>query len=68
MTSKRCEGTRRMWRGNRLGDFKCGRVARYVFQTYVGLSRTHYVCAGDDGCMGSLTGGYPANNVRELTK
>jgi hypothetical protein len=62
---RRCEAKRRMWRGSHLGDFKCGRVARYTFQTYVGLCRTHYVC-GEDACMRALTGGYPANNVRAI--
>ena len=68
MASKRCEGTRRMQRGRTFGTFKCGRVARFVFQIYVGTSNTHYVCGGDDGCLGSITSGYPANNMRELTK
>jgi hypothetical protein len=64
----RCEGRRRKQRGHVFGTFACGRKARFVFQTYVGLSRTHYVCGGDDGCVGSITSGYPANNMRELGK
>lgn len=65
--SKRCEGKRRMWRGHRLGTYACGRTARFVFQTYVGLTRTHYVC-GDDECTRSITVGYTAHDWRELTK
>ena len=65
-TSTRCEGTRRMWRGRVLGNFKCGRKATHVFQTYVGTCTTHYVCGGDDGCVGSITHGYPAQNMRKL--
>lgn len=63
--ARRCEGKRRMWRGHRLGNFKCGRKARFVFQSYVGTSTTHYTC-GDNECVGSITSGYPANNWREL--
>ena len=55
-----------MQRGRVFGTFKCGRKARFVFQTYVGLCRTYYVCGGDDGCVGSLTSGYPAQNMRAL--
>lgn len=65
-TITRCEGKRRMWRGHTLGTFKCGRKATHVFQTYVGLSTTHYVCGGEDGCVQSITGGYRAMNFREL--
>lgn len=54
-----------MWRGRTLGTYKCGRVARFVFETRVGLSRTHYVCA-DTECFHSIAGGYPAANVRAL--
>ena len=61
----RCEGRRRMWRGHTLGTFKCGRKAKYVFETYVGLTRSHVVC-GDDECVRSITHGYGANNWREL--
>ena len=63
--ANRCEGKRRMWRGNRLGDYKCGRKAKFVFQTYVGLSRSHYVC-GDRDCVASITNGYSPNNWRAL--
>ena len=62
---RRCEGKRRMWRGNRLGNYKCGRKAKFVFETYVGLSRSHYVC-GDEECVRSITDGYGANNFRAL--
>lgn len=65
-SKRRCEGKRRMWRGRRLGTYKCGRVARYTFQTYVGLTRSHYACDGDE-CWDSLTNGYAAHNVRELS-
>lgn len=66
MASKqRCQGKRRMQRGRTFGTYKCGRVARYVFQTYVGLSRSHYTC-GDDECTASLTHGYGANNYRAV--
>lgn len=61
-----CEGKRRMWRGNALGTFKCGRKARFVFQSYVGLCTTHYVC-GDSDCTRSVTA-YPVNNWRELAR
>lgn len=67
MKTPRCEGKRRMWRGRTLGTFKCGRKATYVFQTYVGTSNTHYVC-NEDECLRHITGGYPANNMRELGK
>ena len=63
----RCEGKRRMWRGRTLGTFKCGRKAKYVFETRVGLTRNHYTC-GDDECVRSITAGYPAANWRELVK
>lgn len=59
-TAKRCEGKRHMWRGNKLGTFKCGRKARWVLTTSVGLSRTHYSC-GDAECDLSVTQGYPAS-------
>lgn len=65
-TSQRCQGKRRMWRGHTLGTFKCGRKATHTFQTYVGLTRTHFVCSGEDGCVQSLTSGYPAMNMRKL--
>ena len=61
-----CEGKRRMWRGGVLGTFKCGRKARFSFTTRVGLTRVHYVCGGDDGCVGSITHGYPAHDWHEL--
>lgn len=64
-TTKRCEGRRRMWRGNTLGTFKCGRKAKYVFQSYVGYSTTHYVC-GDNECVASVASGYPTQNWRQL--
>lgn len=64
-SKQRCQGQRRAWRRGVLSTGKCGRVARFTFQTYVGLTRTHYVCA-DNECMGSLTHGYRAMNVREL--
>jgi len=67
MANKRCEGKRRMWRGNKLGNFKCGRVAKITFQTYVGTTKSHFAC-NDPECVGSLTNGYGANNVRELAK
>lgn len=54
-----------MWRGARLGDYACGRVARYVFETRVGLTRTHRTC-GDDDCVRSLTQGYPVFAWRDL--
>lgn len=63
---RRCQGRRRMWRGHTLGLYACGRKARYVFQSYVGLCTTHYVCDGDDGCLASITSGYPAMNMRAL--
>lgn len=56
-----------MWRRHTLGVFKCGRKARYTFQTYVGLTRSHAVC-GDDECVRSITTGYPVNNWRELAQ
>jgi hypothetical protein len=65
-TSRKCEGKRRMWRGRTLGNFKCGRKARFTFQTYVGTTKTHYVCGLDDGCVSSITGGYRAMGFREL--
>lgn len=66
-TSRKCEGKRRMQRGNTFGLFKCGRKARFSFETYVGLTRSHYVC-DDSECFTSITGGYSAGNVRELSK
>jgi hypothetical protein len=48
-----------------LATRSCGRKARFTFQTYVGLTRSHYVC-GDDECTASITQGYGANNWREL--
>lgn len=66
MAKRRCEGKRRMWRNHRLGTFKCGRVARVAFETYVGVTRSHYAC-DDAECMASITQGYGANNVRELS-
>lgn len=65
MKNPRCAGKRRMWRGHTLGTYKCGRVARYVFQSYVGTCTTHYVCA-DAECLASITHGYRAMNMREL--
>lgn len=65
---KTCEGKRRMWRGRVLGTFKCGRKATHTFTTRVGLTRTHFVCGGDDGCVRSITGGYTAHDWRELGK
>lgn len=62
-----CQGKRRMMRGHVWGLFPCRRKARYVFETYVGLSRSHYTC-GEDECVRSITSGYPANNFRELAK
>jgi hypothetical protein len=64
-TTTRCGGKRRMWRRHTLGTYKCGRKAKFVFQTYVGLCNTHYTC-GDDECVRSLTSGYPAQNMRRL--
>lgn len=64
-SKKRCEGKRRMWRGRTLGTFKCGRSAKIVFQTYTGLTVTHYSC-GEDECMRHITSGYPFHNVRDL--
>lgn len=65
MASKRCEGRRRKWRGNVFGTFACGRKATHVFQTYTGLTRTHYVC-DDAECLLHITSGYPANNMRAI--
>lgn len=62
-----CQGKRRMQRGRTFGTFKCGRKARFTFQTYVGLSRSHFVC-GEQECTSSITQGYGANNWRELGK
>lgn len=64
-TKKKCQGKRHKQRGHVFGTFACGRTAKWVFQTYVGLSRSHYVC-DDPECMGSITHGYGANNLREL--
>lgn len=64
-TSTRCQGRRRKWRGHVLGMFACGRKATYTFQTYVGLTVTHYVC-DDDACLRHITGGYRAHNMRKL--
>jgi hypothetical protein len=61
----RCEGKRRQWRRGTLGTFKCGRVARYAFETRVGLTRRHRTC-GDAECVRSITNGYPAYAMREL--
>lgn len=58
-----CQGKRRMWRGNRLGTYKCGRKATHIVETRVGLSQTHFVCEDDD-CFRSITSGYPANSRR----
>lgn len=63
---RRCEGSRRMMRRGVLGTFKCGRKARFVFESYVGLCTTHYTC-GDDQCVRSITA-YPVNNWREIGK
>jgi hypothetical protein len=65
MRAATCEGKRRMWRGRTLGNFKCGRKARFTFQTYTGLCRTHRTCGAPE-CVGSITSGYPVNNWREL--
>lgn len=62
----RCQGKRRKQRGHVFGLFACGRKATHVFQTYVGTSTTHYVCGGDEGCVSSITSGYPAMNMRAL--
>lgn len=62
----KCQGTRRMWRGHTLGNFKCGRKAKITFQTYVGTTKAHFSC-NDDECVRSITGGYRAMNVRELS-
>jgi hypothetical protein len=62
---QRCAGKRRMWRGNRLGNFKCGRVARYTFETRVGMTRRHATCGADE-CVGSVTQGYPAFNFKSI--
>jgi len=64
--TRRCEGKRRMWRGNKLGTFKCGRKARFTFTTRVGYTVTRFVCGGNDGCVGSITSGYPVYDWREL--
>lgn len=64
-SKQRCQGKRRKQRGPVFGTFACGRNAKWVFQTYVGLTRTHYVC-DDSDCMRSITSGYRAENVREL--
>lgn len=64
-SKKRCQGRRRQWRRGILGNYACGRVATYVFETRVGLSRTHYTC-GDRECMDGITSGYPAYNVRAV--
>lgn len=61
----RCEGQRRMQRGHTFGKFKCTRKAKYVFQTYVGTSNTHYTC-GDSECTSSITEGYGVNNYRAI--
>lgn len=66
MRATTCEGKRRMWRGGVLGVFKCGRKARFTFTTRVGLTRTHYVCGGAEGCVPSITHGYPVHDWREL--
>jgi hypothetical protein len=58
---KTCEGKRRMWRGHKLGTFKCGRKATAIITTNVGLSRTHYVC-DDSECWAHITAGYPASS------
>lgn len=62
---KRCQGKRRKQRGHVFGTFACGRNATAVFETRVGLTRTHYVC-DDAECMASLTHGYGAYNIREI--
>ena len=62
-----CEGKRRMWRGRTLGTFKCGRKAKYVVETRVGYTTTHFYC-GDDECARSIHSGYGFYNVRELAK
>ena len=62
---KKCQGKRRKCRGHTFGTFACGRNATHVFQTYVGLSRTHYVC-DDAECMQHITQGYGANNLRAI--
>lgn len=53
----RCEGKRRMFRGNSYGVFRCTRKATTVVTTNVGFSETHY-CCDDDECFRSIHGGY----------
>jgi len=65
MPKTKCQGSRRMWRRETLGTFKCGRVAKITFQTYVGTTKSHFAC-NDPECQESLTEGYGANNVRTL--
>jgi len=64
----RCEGTRRTVRRGVFGTFKCGRKARFTFQTYVGTTRTHYHCGQDDCSVSNITQGYAAHNWREIAK
>jgi hypothetical protein len=61
VSSKRCQGRRRKWRGHVLGMFACGRKATHVMETRVGLSRTHYVC-DDPECFDYIRAGYPASS------
>jgi hypothetical protein len=65
VATKRCQGKRRKWRGATLGTFACGRNATHVFETRVGVTRTHYAC-DDAECVASITHGYGAYNVRAL--
>lgn len=64
--NRRCEAKRRKWRGRVFGTFACGRKARYVFQSYVGTTTTHYACGQDDCDARSIIGGYTIHNWREL--
>lgn len=63
MSKQRCEGKRLQRRGSMFGVFKCTRKARILIQTQVGFTEPRY-CCNDDGCYGSITGGYPVTVIK----
>lgn len=59
MSKQRCSAKRYGFKRGKFGTHNCGRLAKGVVETHVGMTE-HHPCCGDTGCVRWISGGYPA--------